>query len=128
MVRLSPYAHTSILERIRAHRCHPCNHDGHKHWRNPEVPRLWGCGHPTPVLCDNLATVLLSENNTTSKRMKHIATRIAFLRENVEARKVMLIHVSTTEQIADIFTKPLSATPFHALREMMVRHPTEGIT
>ena len=87
-----------------------------------------GGGHPLPVLCDNLATVLLSENNTTSKRMKHIATRIAFLRENVEAKKVILIHVGTTEQIADIFTKPLAASPFHALREMMVRHPTEEIT
>jgi len=60
--------------------------------------------------------------------MKHIATRIAFLREQVEAKKVILIHVSTTEQIADIFTKPLAATPFHTLREMMVRHPTEEVS
>ena len=88
----------------------------------------YGGEHPAPVLCDNLATVLLSENNTTSKRMKHIATRIAFLRENVEGKKVVLIHVSTHQQIADIFTKPLSAAPFHVLREMLLRHPTEEIT
>ena len=79
-------------------------------------------------MCDNLATVLLSENNTTSKRMKHIATRIAFLRENVEGKLVTLIHVGTNEQIADIFTKPLAAAPFHTLREMLLRHPNDGVT
>ena len=83
---------------------------------------------PVPLLCDNLSTILLSENNTTTKRMKHIATRIAFLRETVESKRVMLIHVGTAEQIADIFTKPLSAAPFHSLREMMLRPPERGIT
>jgi hypothetical protein len=84
--------------------------------------------HAVPVLCDNLSTVLLSENNTTSKRMKHIATRIAFLREAVEKKEIILLHVGTHEQIADIFTKPLSASPFHSLREMMLRPPESGIT
>ena len=86
------------------------------------------CNHPIPVLCDNLSTILLSENNTTSKRMKHIATRIAFLREAVESKKIMLIHVGTHEQLADIFTKPLSAASFHPLREMMIRPQESGIT
>lgn len=75
---------------------------------------------PTIIFCDNLGTVQLSDGNLSSKRMKHIATRIAFLRENVTAKHVVLIHVHTNGQIADIFTKPLAAGLFHRFREAIL--------
>ena len=76
---------------------------------------------PTPVFCDNLAAVQLSDNDTSSKRLKHVATRIAFLREQVqEFKTVVLIHVATKGMIADIFTKPLTAETFHTLRRTLV--------
>ena len=75
---------------------------------------------PITLLCDNLAVILVSENNTSSKRMKHIATRIAFLREQVEAKNVQLFHIGTKGQVADIFTKPLAASVFHFLRPILV--------
>ena len=75
---------------------------------------------PTILFCDNVAAVLLSENNTSSRRLKHIATRIAYLRETVKDGHVQLHHIMTNGMIADLFTKPLGATQFHYLRRLLM--------
>ena len=76
---------------------------------------------PTPVFCDNLAAVQLSDNDTSSKRLKHVSTRIAFLREQVqEFKTITLIHVYGKGMVADIFTKPLTAELFHIFRRALV--------
>ena len=78
-------------------------------------------GCTMPLFCDNRAAVLLSEGNTSSKRMRHVATQIAFLREQVkDTKRVKLIHIRTQGQIADLFTKPLAAAVFHPLRAFVV--------
>ena len=70
-------------------------------------------GCTMPLFCDNKAAVLLSEGNTSSKRMRHVATQIAFLREQVkDTKRVRLIHIRTQGQVADLFTKPLTAAIF----------------
>ena len=75
---------------------------------------------PTILFCDNIAAVLLSENNTSSRRLKHIATRIAYLRESVKDGQVQMHHIATNGNIADLFTKPLGATHFHYLRRLLM--------
>ena len=75
---------------------------------------------PCPVFCDNKAAVLLTESATSSKRLKHIATRIAFLRELVESKQIVLYHINGSAQLADLFTKPLRADVFHPLRSFFV--------
>lgn len=75
---------------------------------------------PTILLCDNQAAVQLSENNTSSKRLKHIATRLAYLREAVNGKLIQLHFIKTNAQLADIFTKPLNATQFHKLRRLLM--------
>ena len=78
-------------------------------------------GCTMPLFCDNKAAVLLSEGNTSSKRMRHVATQIAFLREQVkDTKRVRLIHIRTQGQVADLFTKPLTAAVFHPLRAFVV--------
>jgi hypothetical protein len=72
------------------------------------------------LFCDNIAAVMLSDSNTSSKRMKHVATRIAFLRELRERKEVTLYHVGTKSQVADIFTKPLGPSVFHELRPLLI--------
>ena len=67
-----------------------------------------------------MAAVMLSDSNVSSKRLKHIMTRIAFLREKVEDKEVMLYHIRTKGMIADIMTKPLAAAQFHSLREVLL--------
>jgi hypothetical protein len=74
----------------------------------------------TVLFCDNAAAVMLSDGNTSSKRLKHISTRIAFLREVRDQGHIVLYHIRTTGQLADIFTKPLGASIFHPLRQLVI--------
>ena len=75
---------------------------------------------PSIIFCDNQAAVLLSESATSNKRLKHVATQIAFLRELVEARQLRLVHIKGSAQLADIFTKPLKADIYHPLRSFFL--------
>jgi len=75
---------------------------------------------PTMTFCDNKSAVQLADGNSSSKRMKHIATRIAFLREQIAAKAITMLHISAAGQLADIFTKYLTANIFHAIRNYMI--------
>ena len=75
---------------------------------------------PTLIFNDNKSAVDLADNNTSSKRMKHIATRIAFLREQIADKTIMLYHIRTEGQLADIFTKALLPSVFHYLRSYLI--------
>jgi hypothetical protein len=56
-------------------------------------------------------------------KTKHIEVRYHFLRDNVEKGKIALIHVTTHDQLADIFTNPLDQATFTRLRgELGVFH------
>ena len=73
-----------------------------------------------PIFCDNRATILLSDAGISVKKLRHVATHIAFLRELVNSEDIMLLHIGTKGQIADICTKPLAAAIFHALRVFLL--------
>ena len=81
------------------------------------VLKFLGCTPTKPMLvfCDNKAACMLSNSNHTTKRMKHVAVRLAFLQEHVNEGNVQLVHVSTNGNLADIGTKPLTARQHHAL-------------
>jgi hypothetical protein len=66
--------------------------------------------------CDNLSAINISKNPIQHSRTKHIDIRHHFIRDLVEENVVVLKHVATTEQLADIFTKALDANQFEKLR------------
>ena len=78
---------------------------------------------PSFIFSDNMAAVQLSDNNTSSKRPKHIATRIAFLQELRNAGAIVMYHIANTGQVGNIFTKPLGAALFHEFRQYLVGGP-----
>jgi hypothetical protein len=49
----------------------------------------------------------------------HIEYRFHFLRDHVKRKTIELQYCHTTEQVADIFTKPLSGAIFMRLRDML---------
>ena len=49
-----------------------------------------------------------------------------FLRDHVERGNIMITHVRTEEQIADIFTKPLGRIPFVNLRLLLGLIPSSS--
>ena len=75
---------------------------------------------PTIIFCDNKAAVQLADSDCSSKRMKHIATKIYFLREQIADKAITMLHIVAAGQLADIFTKPLAPGVFHAIRVFLL--------
>ncbi|XP_022154958.1 uncharacterized protein LOC111022102 [Momordica charantia] len=67
---------------------------------------------PSVLWCDNLEAVHLSANPTLHLRTKHVELDIYFVGDLVLQKKLVVMHLPSTEQIADVFTKPLSAKTF----------------
>jgi hypothetical protein len=74
---------------------------------------------PISIHCDNTSAISVSKNPVLHAKTKHIPIKYHFLREQVSNRTIQLNYIPSTEQIADIFTKPLAATHFGYLRQKM---------
>ena len=72
---------------------------------------------PTIIHCDNQSCVKLSENPVFHDRSKHIEIKYHYIRDMVQRKIVHVQYLSTHEQIADIFTRPLAKTKFEYFRE-----------
>ena len=69
-----------------------------------------------PILhCDNLSALHMTVNPVFHGRTKHIELDYHYVREKVALGSLEMCFVSSTNQVADIFTKPLSKLPFLAL-------------
>lgn len=53
------------------------------------------------------------------KRTKHIDVRYNFVREKYENKEIDVKFVSTNEQVADMFTKPLPCAKFEKFRSYL---------
>lgn len=71
---------------------------------------------PTEVFCDNMSTIKLADNPIFHARTKHIEIAHHYIRERVATGEIALSHVSSQDNVADIFTKPLSRILFEKLR------------
>jgi hypothetical protein len=69
-----------------------------------------------PLLCDNESAIRMAYNPVEHSRTKHIAIRYHFLRDHQQRGDIEIAYVSTKEQLADIFTKPLDEKTFTKLR------------
>lgn len=74
---------------------------------------------PHQVWCDNSSAVALSANPVFHARTKHIEVDVHFTREKVAAKFINVGSVSGQEQVADIFTKPLTTERFEFLRSKL---------
>jgi hypothetical protein len=74
---------------------------------------------PIPLHCDNTSAISLSKNLVLCSKSKHIPIKYHFIIEQVTNRIVQMNYIPSTEQIVDIFTKPLAATPFGYLRQKL---------
>jgi hypothetical protein len=69
--------------------------------------------------CDNQAAVKMASNQSDSSRTKHIDITYHFLRHQVTARNIRMVYVSTEDNPADMFTKPLAAVKLAKFKAMI---------
>ena len=76
---------------------------------------LWDFGYnlrKVPLLCDNESAILMVDNPVEHSRTKHIDIRHHFLRDHQQKGDIEVFHVSSENQLADIFIKPLDEQTF----------------
>jgi Reverse transcriptase (RNA-dependent DNA polymerase) len=76
----------------------------------------------TIIFEDNQGCIALAENPVHHQRTKHIDVRYHFIRERVESGEIKIVYVPTSEQVADILTKPLAKVKFEKFRTLMMGH------
>jgi hypothetical protein len=69
-----------------------------------------------PLLCDNESVIRMADNPVEHSRTKHIDIQYHFLRDHQHRGDIEIVYVSTHNQLADIFTKPLNEKTFSKLR------------
>lgn len=88
-------------------------------WFQRLIEELTGSKIETEFNMDNQSAIRLIKNPEFHKRTKHIDVRYHFIREKFEARMFSLRYVTSDEQLADIFTKPLPKCRFELLRNLL---------
>jgi hypothetical protein len=73
-----------------------------------------GSGYPLPSL--NESAIRMADNPVEHSRTKHIDIRHHFLRDHQQKGDIEVFYISTENQLADIFTKPLDEKTFCRLR------------
>eukprot|EP00253_Pinus_taeda_P006029 PITA_06029 len=74
---------------------------------------------PTVIRCDNQSTIKLVNNPIYHARTKHIETQDHFVREKLQSKEIDLSYCNTSENVADIFTKPLGKAKFEICRNKL---------
>ena len=73
----------------------------------------------TLVYCDNISAVYMTSNPVQHQRTKHIEIDLHFVRERVAVGDLRVLHVPTSSQYADIFTKGLPSYVFTEFRSSL---------
>jgi histone deacetylase 1/2 len=77
-----------------------------------------------PVLwCDNIGATYLSSNPVFHARTKHIEVDFHFVRERVAQKTMQVRFISSKDQVADIFTKPLPLPLFQECKRNLHMFP-----
>jgi hypothetical protein len=82
----------------------------------------------TLVYCDNISATYMSTNPVQHQRTKHIKIDLHFVRDRVALGEARVLHVPTSSQFADIFTKGLPSAVFQEFRSSLSVLPSQVVT
>jgi len=83
---------------------------------------------PIELFEDNKGARDLAYNPEHHSRSKHIERRHFYIRELVESGELVVPYVKTDDNLADFFTKPLSAKRFFTLRNKIMNVPYHAMS
>ena len=76
--------------------------------------------HPPALMVDNQLAIAPAKNPVLHDRSKHIDIKFHFLRDYVDGGQIVIKFVETSQQLADVLTKPLGRLRFTELKKMIV--------
>ena len=74
---------------------------------------------PIEINGDNQGAISLVKNPIISTRSKHIDVKHHFVRETYAAKSINVSHVGTDNNVADLFTKPITKNKLFRFRKML---------
>ena len=83
-------------------------------------------GQPVDMAVDNQSAIHCSYNDEQHKRMKHVERRHFYVRECVENHQLRVPFVRSADNLADFFTKPLAASVFFPMRDLIMNVRTSA--
>ncbi|KAK3916976.1 Copia protein [Frankliniella fusca] len=63
---------------------------------------------PCTIFTDNTGAICISESNAVNDKTKHIRVKYHYVRQLVRRGEISFKYVKSADNIADLFTKPLS--------------------
>lgn len=88
----------------------------HIQWMHSALTEI-GLGVPPPASLkgDNTGSIAIAENKRNHNRVKHIDVKYHYIRHATEEGKITIDYVPSTDNPADLFTKPLPRPQHHKL-------------
>jgi len=73
----------------------------------------------TSIKTDNQSTIKLAYNPIFHKNTKHIDTQFHFVREKIQSKEICVDYCNTSDNLGDIFTRPIGRVKFELFRGML---------
>lgn len=84
------------------------------------IEELIGKPVQTELNIDNQSAIRLMTVGIFNQRTRHIDVRYHFLDEKIRKNQISIKYVSSDDQLADIFTKPLGSVKFTKFRNLIL--------